>query len=227
MTEDRAQNAADRIPGNSDEQNPSSILRYQSADTESTPMITPSEVVEHLYCPRFTYFMNCLKIRQHEELRYKVLKGRELHDRREKENKEYLRKKICCVKKELSVYLASPRIRVRGVVDEVLTLQDGAMAPLDYKYTEYHEYLFETHRIQSAIYALLIKETYKKPVLKGYVCYVREGSTLKEVLYKPTDFEYTLQVIDEIFRVIFLGYYPKRTSYRNRCVDCCYKNICV
>lgn len=216
ITEHKAQNTAS--------QSDSYVMGF---DTESTPMITPSEVIEHLFCPRFTYFINCLKIPQHEELRYKVLKGRELHERREKENKEYLRKKIDCVKKELKVYLASPRLRVRGVVDEVLTLADGSMAPLDYKYTEYTEYLFETHRIQSTIYAMLIKETYNKPVNKGFICYVKDGSKLKEVLYKLKDFEYTLEVIDEIFRIIQKGYYPKKTSYRNRCIDCCYKNICV
>ncbi len=196
-------------------------------DTEATPMITPSDVIEHLFCPRFTYFIHCLKIPQHEELRYKVLKGRELHDKREKENKEYLRKKIGCVGKELKAYLASPKFRLRGVVDEVLTLEDGSMSPLDYKYTEYRDYLFQTHKAQSTIYAMLIKETYKKPVHKGFVCYVKDGSVLKEILYKPEDFEYTLQVVDEIFRVAQLGYYPKRTSYRNRCIDCCYRNICA
>lgn len=216
ITEHEAQNTASQ-----------SDFYVMGFDTESTPMITPSEVIEHLYCPRFTYFINCLKIPQHEELRYKVLKGRELHERREKENKEYLRKKIDCVKKELKVYLASPKLRVRGVVDEVLTLADGSMAPLDYKYTEYREYIFETHRIQSTIYAMLIKETYNKPVNKGFICYVKDGSRLKEVLYKPKDFEYTLRVIDEIFRIIEVGYYPKKTSCRNRCIDCCYKNICV
>ena len=116
-------------------------------DTESTVMITPSEVIEHLYCPRFTYFMNCLNIPQHEELRYKVMKGRNLHDAKEKENREYLRKKIGAVAKEVSVYVASPVLRVRGVVDEVLTLADGSLSPLDYKYTEYRDYLFETHKV--------------------------------------------------------------------------------
>ncbi|MEZ5582076.1 MAG: hypothetical protein R3F37_04210 [Candidatus Competibacteraceae bacterium] len=45
-------------------------------DTEYTPMITPSEVLEHVYCPRFTWFMNVQNIPQHEDKRYKVLKGR-------------------------------------------------------------------------------------------------------------------------------------------------------
>lgn len=196
-------------------------------DTEQTPMITTSDVVEHLFCPRFTYFMSCLKIPQNEDLRYLVLKGREIHENRAKENRDYLRKKIACIKKEINVYLASPRIRVRGVVDEVLTLADGTMAPLDYKYTEYREYLFRTHKYQSVIYALLIQETYQKPVVRGYICYVRDCALLKEVLYKPDDFAYILGVIDEIFQLVQKGYYPAKTKFPNRCVDCCYKNICV
>ncbi len=196
-------------------------------DTESTVMITPSEVIEHLFCPRFTYFMNCLNIPQHEGLRYKVLKGRELHERKEKENREYLRKKIGCINKELSVYVASGSLRLRGIIDEVLTLSDGSMAPLDYKFTEYRDFLFETHKVQSVLYAMLIRETYNKPVYKGYICYAKDGASLKEVIYKDTDFDYAKDTVDEIFRVILRGYYPKKTSWPNRCIDCCYKNICV
>ena len=196
-------------------------------DNESTPMITPSEVIEHLYCPRFTYFMNCLNIRQHEELRYKVLKGRELHEKRENENRDYLRKRLGCVDKELSVYIASKELRIRGVVDEVLHLSDGTLAPLDYKYTEYNEYTFETHRIQSALYALLIKENYKKTVTRGFICYMKGGNKIKEILYSEKDFCCARNVVQEIFDVIQKGYYPKKTSWQNRCIDCCYRNICI
>jgi len=196
-------------------------------DTEATPMLTTTEIMEHIFCPRFTYFMNCLKISQHEEQRYLVLKGRELHHEREKHNARYLRKRINCVKKELSVYLASPAIRVRGVVDEVLTLADGTMAPLDYKYTEYREYLFRTHRYQSVLYAMLIRETYHQPVNRGYICYIRGGTKLCEVLYKEQDFLYIKETIEEIFNVIQHCYFPKKTRFPARCIDCCYKNICV
>jgi len=196
-------------------------------DTESTLMITPSEVIEHLYCPRFTYFMNCLNIPQHEELRYKVLKGREIHERRSSENRDYLRKKIGCTSKAISVYMASPQIRVRGIVDEVLELSDGTMAPLDYKYAEFSDYTFRTHKFQSVIYAMLIEDTYKRPVKKGFICYVKDGSSLKEVVYKPSDFEEAHALLSEIFDVISKGYYPKKTKFQNRCIDCCYRNICV
>ncbi|MCL0086575.1 CRISPR-associated protein Cas4 [Thermodesulfovibrionales bacterium] len=196
-------------------------------DTETTPMITPSEVIEHLYCSRFTYFMNCLNIPQHEELRYKVLKGRELHERRETENREYLRKKLGCVGKDISVYLASREIGVRGIIDEVLYFQDGTLAPLDYKYAEYSNYTFETHKVQSCLYALLIIENYQKPVTKGFICYSRSGSKVREIVYTDKDFCYTKDMVKEIFNVILRGYFPKKTKWRNRCIDCCYRNICV
>ncbi len=199
----------------------------QDVMPESTFMLTPSEIIEHLYCQRFTYFMHCLNIPQHEELRYKVMKGRQVHQTRTQTNKAYLRRKINCKSKDISVYLASPKIHVRGIVDEVLHLADGSAAPLDYKYAVYRDRLFATHKVQSILYAKLIRETYQKPVTKGYVCYIRGGFTLKEIVYQEKDFCYTENIIHQMKEIIAKGYYPSRTSTRNRCIDCCYKNICV
>ena len=196
-------------------------------DTDTTPMITPSEVIEHIFCPRFTYFMHVLLIPQFEDRRYKVLKGREVHRRREKENTEYLRKRIGEVAKERQVYLASPTLRVRGIVDEVLTLKDGTMAPFDYKYTPYREQAFKTHRIQVTLYGLLIRATYERPVHRGYVAYIRGGSRLIEVPLNEAAEQEALKAVAEIFDIIQTGRIPKRIRYRARCADCCYKNICV
>ena len=196
-------------------------------DTETSPMLTPSEVVEHIWCPRFTYFMNVLMIPQFEDRRYKVLKGREVHKRREKENRDYLRKKIGVVNKEQAVYLASPKVRVRGIVDEVLFLDDGTMAPLDFKYTEYKERAFRTHAIQVTLYGLLIEEVYQAEVTRGYVAYIRGGSKVLEVPLSDEIREATDQILDDIFAIIHTGKLPRKTANRNHCVDCCYKNICV
>ncbi len=171
--------------------------------------------------------MSCLNIPQHEEFRYKVIKGREIHERRSSENRDYLRKKIGCTAKAISVYLASPTVRIRGVVDEVLELSDGTMSPLDYKYSEFSEYTFLTHKFQSVMYAMLIEEIYKKPVKKGFICYLKEGVRLKEIEFKPSDFDEVKALLSEIFDVISKGYYPRKTKFPVRCVDCCYKNICV
>lgn len=211
------------------EENPCSVFSAMDFefDTETTPMITPSEIIEHLFCPRYTYFMNCLNIPQHEELRYKVLKGRELHENKEKTNVDYLRKRLSCIKKEISVYIASKKLGVRGIIDEVLYLSDGTLAPLDYKYAEYNDFIFRTHRVQSTVYALLIMENYRQTVNKGFICYVRGGNRIKEIIYSQNDFNFAREVITEIFDIILKGYYPRKTAWQNRCIDCCYRNICV
>ncbi|WP_295447181.1 CRISPR-associated protein Cas4 [uncultured Thiodictyon sp.] len=196
-------------------------------DTERTPMITPSEVLEHVYCPRFTWFMNVQNIPQHEDSRFKVLKGREVHQRRATENRDYLRRKIGAVKREIEVYLASPALRLRGIVDEVLWLKDGSMAALDYKYTEARDTVFKTHETQILLYSMLIHDVYQQPVTRGFVAYVRDGSQLLEVLVTAEAIARTKWLIDQIFDIIQTGRLPARTSSRLRCEDCCYRNICV
>ncbi|MDI9475401.1 MAG: CRISPR-associated protein Cas4, partial [Bacillota bacterium] len=132
----------------------------QSFFNENQYYITPSEIIEFLYCKRFIYFMKCLGIRQYEEKRYKVQKGREIHEKREKENREYLRKKLGVVSKEVSISLVSNRLKTRGKVDEVLTLEDGTMAPLDYKFAEYDDIVYSTYLTQVVMYGLMIEEIY-------------------------------------------------------------------
>lgn len=41
--------------------------------------ITITHVLEHLFCPRFTYFEHVLAIPERQENRWKVQKGREVH----------------------------------------------------------------------------------------------------------------------------------------------------
>ncbi len=189
--------------------------------------ITPSEIIEYLFCPRFIYFIHCLNIPQHEEHRFKVLMGREVHEKKAKLNKDYLRKKINCIKRENLVYLASERYHLKGEVDEVLYLEDNTMAPLDYKFTEYKERLYRTHKIQSTLYALLIMDNYGCEVKRGFLCYVRSKNLIKEIIFKDRDFMKISDIIKEMLFIIQRGYFPKATPYKVRCIDCCYKNICL
>lgn len=189
--------------------------------------ITPSEVIEYLYCPRFIFYMNVLCIPQHEEQRYKVLKGRELHEQKERVNRDYLRKKLGVTAKDILVYLASERYHLKGIVDEVLSLEDGTLAPLDYKFAEYKETTYRTHKYQSILYGLLIKDNYGQEVKKGYVCYIRSRNKVKEIAFCQKDFDEALRIIDEILEIIQRGFYPKKTGHTIRCIDCCYRNICV
>ncbi|NHZ84454.1 MAG: CRISPR-associated protein Cas4 [Planctomycetia bacterium] len=190
-------------------------------------MITPSEVMEYLYCPRFTYFLNVLRIDQYEDNRFKVQKGRRVHDDRMKHNKDYLRKKIPTIKKEMDIYLADPELGIRGIVDEVIWLKDGTLAPVDYKYTQFKDTVFGTHKYQLVLYAMLIEKTYNMDVKRGYISYIRGGSKTKEVEITTRLKEKVLSVVKEIMQIIRSEKLPQKTKYQIRCQDCTYKNICV
>jgi len=194
---------------------------------EPEVFITVSDVMEYLFCPRFIYFMYCLGIPQHEEKRFKVRKGRELHEAREKVNTGYIRKKLQCVRKDIAVFLLSKRNHLKGEVDEVLFLNDGTAAPLDYKFAVFKDILYRTHRYQSALYALMIADNYGVEVNRGFVCYTRSNHLVKEVTLRDTDFERALALVNAVLEIIQKGFYPDATKYKARCVDCTYRNICV
>ena len=132
---------------------------YQNSFNEFQYYITPSDMIEFLYCKRFIYYMKCLGIKQYEDKRYKVEKGRELHRKKENENKDYLRKKLGVVDKKINIDLYSDKYKIKGKVDEVLIFDDNTMAPLDYKFAEFNaKIIFSQEEIE--------KMNFKETLLK-------------------------------------------------------------
>jgi len=187
--------------------------------------ITASDILEYLYCPRFIYFENYLDIPQHQEKRFKVRKGRDVHDDKQRINPAYLRKKLGCIERESSVYLSSAR-GIRGIVDEILFLDDGSAAPLDYKYAEYKDRTFKNHKYQLTFYAELIREYFQVTVNRGFIVYTRSRNKLIEVPITERMYSELDSIIRDLLDVVQKGVYPKPTKYKARCGDCCYRNIC-
>jgi CRISPR-associated exonuclease Cas4 len=190
-----------------------------------TTSITTSLFMEFVFCPRFTYFEYVLGIPQNEGNRFKVQKGRAVHEKVLKTNPDYLRKKIGAVDKRTDVYLGSDN-GTRGVVDEIVFLEDGSAAPIDYKYAEYKDKVFKTYKLQLVFYARLIQENFGVSVNKGFIVYTRSNNKLVEVPISEKDFAELDKTIHEIHDVIQLCRYPKSTPVKNRCPDCCYRNLC-
>lgn len=187
--------------------------------------LTPSHIIQYLYCPRFTFFEYVLAIPQFEEKNYKVMRGRELHDQKLEQNKGYLRKRIGAVDKHLDQYLTNPMMR--GRIDEVLVLADGTWAPLDYKFAVYEGKIYETYRTQLYCYAWLIEENFEKEVNQGFLVYTRSQNKLMEVPIAKQHKEEVKSAAEEIFRIIDKNFYPKATKYKARCLNCTYRNVCV
>lgn len=187
--------------------------------------ITPSHIIEHLYCPRFTYFQYVLTIPQNEHKYYKVERGRSVHDYQKEVNKEYLRKKIGVEKKETEVFLSNEYMR--GIVDEVLWINDGTMSPLDYKFAEYKGVVYETYKTQLFSYAWMIQATYDKEVKKGYLVYTRSKNKLITIEINKQDISEIKNTVLSLIDVIEKNMFPAATKFKNRCTKCTYRNICI
>jgi CRISPR-associated exonuclease Cas4 len=187
--------------------------------------ITPSEIIQYLYCPRFIYFEKVLGIPQFEEKSYKAMKGRHLHEDKTRMNKDYLRKKLGVIEKYQEQYLTNQMLR--GKVDEVLLLEDGTAAPLDYKFAQYKDKVFNTYKTQLACYAWLIEDNFKKPVNRGFLVYTRSKSKLIEVELDDAFKRDVKNKAQAIVQIIDNNHFPKATRYKKRCVGCTYRNICI
>lgn len=185
----------------------------------------PSQVIEYLYCPRFTYFEYVLKIPQFEEKFHKVQLGRNIHQEKLERNKSYLRKKIGAVEKWADQYLSIEGLR--GKVDEVLLLEDGSYSPLDYKFAEWKERLYDTYRQQLICYAVLIECSFKGKVTKGFLVYTRSSNKVIKVEIDETAKEEIKESMASMAEIITKNYFPKATKFKQRCVNCTYKNICI
>ena len=188
--------------------------------------VTPSEVIEYLYCPRFIYYMNILKVEQHEHRRTLVNKGREIHQLKMVRNKEYLRRKIGAIDKKLDVYMTSEKLRLVGRVDEVLFLKNHDAEPLDYKFAFWENRIYKTLKIQQTLYALLIGENFNKKVNKAFLVYVRSKNDLEEISISENIRQEAIDIVNEIFDILNLNYFPKKTKDKNKCLDCTYRNLC-
>jgi len=191
----------------------------------STLSVTPSEIIQYLYCPRFIYFEKVLGIPQYEEKSYKAMRGRQIHDTKSSINKNYLRKKIGVTEKLQEQYLTNELLR--GKVDEVLVLDDGTMAPLDYKFAQYKDKIFSTYKTQLACYACLIEDNFNKTVNKGFLVYTRSKNKLIEVEINEMQKEEVKQCAVAIGKIIGDNLFPKATRYKKRCIECTYRNICI
>ena len=196
------------------------------SSSASFTFVTPSEVIEYLYCPRFIYYMNVLKIEQHEHKRLLVNKGRDIHKLKLIQNKDYLRKKIGAIDKKIDVYLTSKKLKLVGRMDEILFLKNDEAVPLDYKFAFWDNKIYKTLKMQQTLYALLIEENFDKKVEKAFLVYVRSKNHLEEIKITDKMKKEAIMIVNEIFDILNLNYFPKETKTRNKCLDCTYKNLC-
>lgn len=188
--------------------------------------ITATMMMEFIYCKRIPYFSKNLFIPSNSANNYKVREGKRIHKERAQTQGDYLRKKIGVINKKVDDYLFSSKYKISGKVDEVLFLNNGQAAALDYKYSMFKGKVADSFKLQILFYSILIEENYNFPVNKGYIVYIRSNNRLEEIELIDEDYSNFFNAYEGLSNIIHNNIFPEQTAYSIRCEECSFRKIC-
>ena len=145
-------------------------------------MITVSDVKQYLYCPKIIYFDHVLHIPKHPD--QKLQTGIEMHDSitaKEKRRKGaiFYDPELDQAEKMFRVEMESSTLGLRGVLD-YLVRTNREFIPVDYKFGQSHKgSIHLNHKYQLAAYALLVEESFKTIVRRGFIHYSRDQKNVQ------------------------------------------------
>jgi len=192
-------------------------------DIQAASELTVTDLKQWAYCPRIPFYRYVLPVER--PVTYKMERGKVVQAavealERRRGFRAYGMKEG---ERLFGVWLHSKRLGLSGKLDLLIRTPE-ACYPVDFKDTEGR--LRQNHRVQLAAYALLVEETFKKPVPQGFVYLVPR----KEVIAVPieeADRNHAARMLDEIRQMIALERMPEPTPVRIRCETCEYQNYCA
>jgi CRISPR-associated exonuclease Cas4 len=184
--------------------------------------LTVTNVVEHAFCPRFTYFELVLGIAQREEKRGTVQSGCAFHSLHSKTNRSYVTKRLSGVKRtELLLY--SKVHFFSGKIDEAIEADDQVMI-IERKYSDYIV-IGATLKTQLGLLAVLAEENTGKKVKQAIVVFDKKTRVEVPVRVSEKLKETALLMLQNTRQTLISGSLPN-SRHDNRCLNCCYRKIC-
>ncbi len=186
-----------------------------------------SDLAQYYYCPRKIYFLKTMDVPVQPKPKMKLGKEEE-----EKERKRFLeRKKVFGFDREkienveFKTYLESEEIGLCGIVDTLVTLEDGEKVPIDVKYTDSAS-VKKHWKKQITSYSLLIEGEYEVEEVSRGVIYFPEQNEPISVDITQEDKEFLLKDIERIRDLIESERVPRKVSEK-KCSYCEVKRYCV
>lgn len=187
---------------------------------------TVTDLKQFAYCGRVVYYERCLP-----HLRPRTFKmdvGRDAH---ETEQKRALRRTLQKYDlpdpttqgtRAFDVALADPGHKLRGVLDEVVTTDDGVIFPVDYKLADK---VSANHRLQLTAYAHLLEQAHGVAVPFGYL-YLIKARRFERVRITPTLRQQLFDLLTALEMAITQERMPAATTVRSRCMSCEFRRFC-
>jgi CRISPR-associated exonuclease Cas4 len=184
--------------------------------------LSVTNVVEHAFCPRFTYFQLVLGIEQREGKRGTVLAGRTFHSRHSTTNKSYKIKRLNGVKLT-EILLYSKEYMFSGKIDEAIEASDEILI-IERKYSDY-VVVGPTMKTQLGLLAILAEENFGKKVKRAVIVFDKTKRVEIPVKITKNIKQLALSVLQKTRDVLSSGLIPP-SKFDNRCLNCCYRKIC-
>lgn len=182
-----------------------------------------SDLKQYIYCPRILYYYYVLPVprkvtRKMEYGKMEHIEIQRLEKRRSLKAYGILEGERC-----FQVFLESFRLGLHGVLDMLITTQEGSLYPVDFKHSLSRKGLHQKYQL--AAYGMLLEENYLKPVRYGFI-YLIPSKTIVPVEITHSMREYVKKTLNAIKTIAYREIMPRYVRSKGRCSDCEYRNYC-
>ncbi|NWG18446.1 MAG: CRISPR-associated protein Cas4 [Chloroflexi bacterium] len=184
-------------------------------------IFTASDLKQHTYCARIFYYRTCLP--DVRPITYKMQASSAIH---ETEPKRAVRRSLDILgaaegRRLFDVSVQSAGLRLSGQIDEVIETPHE-LIPVDYKLAQREG---EHFKLQLTAYALLLEETYSRPVKRGFLYLIPKRKAV-EVAITPRLRKNVHAALNEMWKIAAGERMPPATDWRQRCADCEFRRFC-
>ncbi|HDG98762.1 MAG TPA: CRISPR-associated protein Cas4 [Desulfobacterales bacterium] len=176
-------------------------------------------IKEYLFCPRIPYFILVLNISEISTGSMEMGKNLENREKLRAKRRKTLFRKEKVLRRWLNLKLFSERLKLFGVVDEIVETEEGLVV-VEYKYGALRR---KGVFYQTIAYAMLVSEHFKKRVNKIILVDLSTGKRL-EIPFEERHSEHVKWIIGKLEEIVEKGKMPPRGS---NCPSCLYRKFCI
>ena len=189
----------------------------------SEQILSAKDIMNFCYCPRIIYYEHVLKIPQ--STTKKELKGREKYDEfKKKSRRNKIIREFPKMRKMYDTYLQSDNLGIITKLDCVAFDDNKKEAyPIQVKYAKKPRKLYRQHVLQVILEAALVEEQFGYSVPRGFLKFLLSGNIAEVETRDKSELFACLEYVKGLIRT---ESFPNPTTFKKRCVDCCYRNVC-
>ena len=181
-----------------------------------------NDLKQYIYCPRTIFFQYVMPVDKTDTVKMEMGRKVEVHLERLERRRKLTRYGIDKGTKKFRVWLNSNVLNLSGKLD-LLIESDTGVFPVDFKFTDGGIRL--GHVIQVIGYCMILEEKHGDRVHHGFVYLIPRNEVI-EVEFSDRLKKKALWILNEIRGIIATELMPEPTPFRNRCVNCEYRNYC-